>query len=191
MVQRLGRWGWKVKDARTLPCWHSWAGGEWCWEVRDRLPWFNFSAWLCCWTGGVRAMPWMQELSGFRWSTFHPPLSSWRRSCGVWLGHTLCAVWLSQECSCIPPSLWLCCSSRVSRGDAAAPSSAHWGWGLPAQQQPHLYPSSSGGTWPQLCPSTGSPRLTPSPVCFSIQICDNLTFLLTVSTENICVLWIS
>lgn len=140
MVPRWRRWGWKVKAVSTLPCWHSWEGGGWWWEVRDWLWWYNFSTWFCCRAGGVRTMPWMQEqeLSGFRWPTFHLPLFSWRRSCGVWLGHTLCAVRLLQEFSWIRPSVLLCCYSWVSSGDAAAPSAAQGGRGLPGQQQPHL-----------------------------------------------------
>lgn len=174
-VQRLGRWGWKGKLPGLCPA----GTAEQCWvvlRVRTAVLPPPHLVLLLTWRWKNHGL---NELSGFRWPAFHPPLSSW--SCGVWLG--LCVQsGFFQEFSWVQPCFLLCCCSWVSSGDAAAPSPALW---LPGQQQPHL-------PVPHWGPDLSTvPAQTPSLVCFSIQFCDNLAFGLTVSTENTCMLWVS
>lgn len=163
---------WKVKAARTLPCWHSRAGGGWCWEVRDCIEVVQLLSlvlllnWRCqnhALSAGAGAQ-WFQV-------THFPPTP----------------VLTKKELWCLSWTHFMCCSSWVSRGDAAAPSAAQWGF--------------QGSSSP-ICISApqGEPELSPvpaqvlpgchQPVCFSIQVCDNLAFAVTVSAENLCVLWI-
>lgn len=141
-VQRLGRWGWKGKLPGLCPA----GTAEQCWvvlRVRTAVLPPPHLVLLLTWRWKNHGL---NELSGFRWPAFHPPLSSWR-----WVSDLdfVCSLGFFRN---FPESSlgfavllflgeqWRCCCSfscPVAARAAAAPS-----------------PCSSLGTWPQHCPST-------------------------------------